>query len=87
MGGVISSCNVKTVEGYIAVNFAVASSSSFRVFSKLLFCDGEVGDGSGGVSAICNRPEVADDVLSSEGAETFQDHVCINLCIVSFSCL
>ena len=43
---VISGRNVKTTEGYIVVNFEIASSSSFRDFSKRLFCDDEVGDGS-----------------------------------------
>ena len=54
------------------VNFEVASSSNVRDFSKRSFCDGEVGDGSGGVKAICSRPKVADDVISGEDAETFQ---------------
>ena len=51
-GDVISSRNVKTVEGYVALNFEVASPSSFRHFLERSLCDGEVGDGSGGVNAI-----------------------------------
>ena len=43
---VISGRNVKTIAGYIVVDFKVASSSSFRDFPKRLFCDGEVDDGS-----------------------------------------
>ena len=70
---VISGRNVKTIEGYIALNFEVASSSSFRDFPKRLFCDGEVSDGIGGVNAIFSRPEVADDVISVEDPETFQE--------------
>ena len=62
----------------------VASCSSFRDFPKLLFCDGEVGDGRGRVNAICSQPEVADDVISCEDAETSR-HICINLCFASLS--
>ena len=69
------------------VNLEVASSSSFRDFPKRLFCDGEVGDGSGGVNAICRRPEVADDVLSSEDAESFQEYTGVNVCVASFRSL
>ena len=47
---VISGRNVKAIEGYIVVNFEVASSSSFQDFPKWLFCVGEVGDGSDSVS-------------------------------------
>ena len=43
---VISGRNVKTIEGYIVVNFEAVSSCSFRDFPKRLLCDGEVGDGS-----------------------------------------
>ena len=50
----------------------VASFSSFRGLPKRLFCDGEVGDGSGVVNAICSRPEVADDVIYCEDAEMLQ---------------
>ena len=69
------------------VYFEVASSSSFRDFPKRLFCDGEVGDGSDGMNTICSRPQVAGDVISGEEAETFQEYVCINLYISSFSSL
>ena len=70
---VISGQNAKTVEGYIVVNFEVASSSSIRDFPKLLFCDREVGSGNSGMKVICSSPEVADDVISGENAETFQE--------------
>ena len=68
--------------------------SNFRYFPKSSFCDGEVGDGSGGVNAICSRPEVADDafpvrwvylpiicpyeVVDSVVSETIE----INLCVM-----
>ena len=81
---VISGRNVKTIEGYIVVNFEVASFSSFRDFSKRFYCDG---DSSGGVNAICSRPKVADDVISGEDAETFQEYVCVNLCVAGFNSL
>ena len=65
--------NVNTTESYSMVNCEVVSSSSFRDFSKRMFCDGEVGDRSGGVNTICSRPELADEVISSEDTETFQE--------------
>ena len=51
---VISCRNVKSIEGYVlrSGNFEVASSSSFRDFSKRSFCDGEVSGNSGAVNAI-----------------------------------
>ena len=61
---VISRRNIKTIQGYAVVNFEGASFSSFRDFLKRSFCDGEVGDGTDGMKAICSRPEVADDVTS-----------------------
>ena len=54
-GDVVSCGNVKTIESYLALNFEVDSSSSFRDFSKRSFCDGAVGGGSGSVNAICSR--------------------------------
>ena len=45
-----------------ALNFEVAS--CFEDFPKRSFCDGQVGDGSGGVKAIWGRPEVVDDIIS-----------------------
>ena len=85
---VISSRNVKTPEGYAVVNFEVASFSSFLYFSQKSFCDGEVGGGSGGMSAICScsSPEVADDVISFDDVDTFRFYACVNLWIVIFSC-
>ena len=73
------------MKGYIVVNFEVASFSSFQDFPKRLFCDGEVGDGSSGMNAICSRPEIAGDVIFCEDAETFHEYVCINVCVASFS--
>ena len=61
---VVSGRNVKTILSHIVVTLKVASSTSFRDFPKRLFCDGEVGDGSGGMNAICSLPEVAGDVIS-----------------------
>ena len=43
------------------VNFEVASCSIFRDNGEKIFPDAEVGGGAGGISAICSRPEVADD--------------------------
>ena len=68
------------------VNFEVTSSSSFRDFPERSFCDGEVGDGSGVMNAICSQPDVADDVISSYDAETFLEYV-YKLCVASFSSL
>ena len=49
------------------LNFEIASSSGFQALPKRSFCDGEVGDGSGGMNDICcSRSEAADDVISSE---------------------
>ena len=60
-----------TIEGYIAVNFEVASSSSFQDFPKRLVCNGEVGDGSDDMNVICNWR----DIISGEVADTFQEYV------------
>ena len=62
-GDVISSRNLKSIDGYMSLNFEVSSSNSFRDFSKRSSCDGKVDGGSGGVNAICIRPEVGDDVI------------------------
>ena len=72
---------LKTIEGSDAVNFEVPWLSSLREFLKdqinrnfdltkssydhPVFY-GEVGDGSGGINGIFNRPEVADEVTSVE---------------------
>ena len=70
---IISGRNVIPLESYyIFVNFEVAISSNFWDFPKWLFCDG---DGSSGVNVIGSRPEVADDVISGEDAETYQEYV------------
>ena len=82
---VIFGWDARTIEGYIVENFEVASSSSLRDFLKQLFCDDKVWDGSGGVNAICSQPEIADDDISGEDAETFQENVHINLCVATFS--
>ena len=60
----MSGRNLKTNEGYIVINFQVASSSSFQDFPKRLFCDGEASDGISGMNAICSRPEVVGDIIS-----------------------
>ena len=39
------------------------------------------------VYAICCSPEVDDDVISGEDAETFPEYVRINLCVASFGSL
>ena len=36
------------------------------IFQKTSFRDGGVGDGSGGVNAICSRPKVPDNVIYGE---------------------
>ena len=48
------------------VNFEIVSCSSFRGSPDSSFCDGDVGDGSGGVNAICSPPEIPDDIVYSE---------------------
>ena len=50
---VISRPNLKTIEGYVEMFLALV------VFQKDHF-DGEFGDGSDGVNAICTRPVVHD---------------------------
>ena len=69
---VISSENIKTTQGYAVVNFECGSFSTFRDFPKRSFCDAEVGDGSGGMNAICIRWEVADHVISGNDVDTFR---------------
>ena len=63
-------------------NLEVVSSGSFGDFFQNDFCDGEVGDGNGGMNTICSRPEViGDDAISGEDAGTCRGYVCINLCV------
>ena len=69
----------------VAPNFEVASCSSFRDLPKGSLCDGEVGGGSGGVTANSSRPETADDVIFGTDVEIFQDDVCVNLLVARFS--
>ena len=45
-------------KSYILVNLKAASFSSLKDFPKRSFCDGEVGDGSGGMNVICNLLEL-----------------------------
>ena len=73
--------SVKTIEGYVVVNFEVASCGSFRDFLQRSFCDGEIGDGSDGINAICSRLEV----ISSEDEDAFLCYVCVNIWVVNFS--
>ena len=61
------------------------TSSTFRDFPKRKLCHGEVGDGSGGMNAICIRSEVADDVISGIDVDTFRCYACVNLWVASFS--
>ena len=68
----------------MALNLEVASSSSFRDFSKRSFCDSEVDVGSGGMSAICNRPKVVYDIISDRYVETYRRYVYVNIRDVSF---
>ena len=56
-----------------------------EIFPHDCFCNGELCDGS--VNAVCSRPEVADDVISGEDAETVQEYVCIYLCVASVVCV
>ena len=54
-----------------------------KLLALVLF--GEDGDGSGGMNAICSRPEVADDVISGEDVETLRNNSYVNLWVASFS--
>ena len=44
-----------------------------------------MGGGADGLNAICNRPEVADDVISGYNVETFRDYHAANLRVASVS--
>ena len=57
---------------------------SFRDFTKISFCHGEVGVSSGGMNAICSRPEVADDIIPGRDVDTFRCYACVNLYTASF---
>ena len=50
--------------------FEVGSASSFRDFPKRSFWDFEVGGNSGGMNAMYNRQEAADDVISGRDLGT-----------------
>ena len=54
------------------------------IFQKDHF-DGRVGDGSGGMNAICSRPDVADDVISGNDIATFRCYAYVNLRVAMFS--
>ena len=54
----------------MVVNFEDANFSTFRDFPKRSFCHTEIGDGSGGMKAICSRPEEDCDVIFSRNAKT-----------------
>ena len=73
--GFISGRNVKTTEDHIGVDFKLPALAVSEIFKNDCFVDGEVGNGSRGVNAICSRPKAADDVISGEDAETFQEYV------------
>ena len=65
------------------LNLEVASSRSFRDFPKRSICDGEVGDGSGGVKSICSRPTVTTGSIwwrhFQWDVKTFREYVCLHL--------
>ena len=61
--------NVKTIKVHVVVHFAVASLSSFRDFPKRSF---RVGDGSGGMNAVCSQLELVYNVISGDDEDTFQ---------------
>ena len=48
-----------------------------EIFQKMIFC-GEVGDGSGGMNAICIQPKVGDNVISGTDVDTFQCYAFVN---------
>ena len=56
------------------VNCEVATYTAVA-FSEIMeyFPDAEAGGGAGGISAICSRLEVANDVISGCNVETFRD--------------
>ena len=80
---IISGRNIKTIQGYTAVNFEDATVLS-NIFQKCSFCDSEVGDDSGGMNAICSRPEVADKVVSGTDVDTFRYYACVDLRVAIF---
>ena len=47
--------------------------------------DADVSGGAAGISAICSRPEVDDDVISGNDVETFRMYQDANLSVASFS--
>ena len=63
--------DVTAVEGYVMVNFEVASCCIFRD-NREKIPDTEVGGGACGINTICSRSEVADDVISGYNVETFR---------------
>ena len=67
----------KTIECYVTLNFEVASSNSFRNFSKRSFCDGEVSVGTGCVNATCRWPVVLDHIIFNGDIQIFRDNVLV----------
>ena len=61
------------------VNFEVARCSIFRDNLENIFPGADDSGGAGGINAICNRPAVADDVVSGCNVETFRDYHATNL--------
>ena len=53
----------------MVANIEDARFSTLRYVPKREFCHGDVGDGSGGMNAICSRREVAVDVTSGIDVE------------------
>ena len=69
----------------MVVHFEGSIFSTFRDIPKRSFCDGEIGDGNGGMNAICNQPEEADNVISGEAVDTFRYYASVNLRVAIFS--
>ena len=69
---VISGSNKNTIQNYVGLNLKGASFSTFRDIQNRTFCDGEIGNGSGSINAICSRPEVADYLIPCKGVDTFR---------------
>ena len=61
------------------VNVEVAIAQAVSEIIEKKIPDAEVGSGAGGISAICSRLEVADDVISGYNIETFRDYHAANL--------
>ena len=63
---------MRTPQGYVAASFEGAGFSIFRNFPKRSLYHDEIGDASGGMNAICSRPEAPDDVISVLASVVFE---------------